>query len=141
MGQHSGLTQDRWSSFSTGQQILMIGNEMNRAKGLFSPMDKKGLALCYERVIYLTNLTIQSTLNKGLRKELLRWRNLITEVYISLITVNSSIGTSNIDMSLIEALENRHLKIFKVLLLLKYESASQIPYLIKKCGEIFQKSY
>jgi len=46
MTQHSTLTQERWSSFSSSQQILMIANEMNRAKKLFSLPDKGGLTLC-----------------------------------------------------------------------------------------------
>src|SRR5436305_15051217 len=32
MTQHSSLSSARWAQFSLDQQILMIGNEMNRAK-------------------------------------------------------------------------------------------------------------
>ncbi len=94
----------------------MIGNEMNRAKKLFSPLDKTGLRLCYERVLYLTDLTIQSKIKRGLRKELLRWRDLIAGEYISIEKMTDI---------------NEHLKIFKSLLLLNPESSRQIPYLIK----------
>lgn len=121
MPQHSGLTQDRWLSFSHIQQILMIGNEMNRAKKLFSPLDINGLRLCYERVLYLTDFTIQSNSSRNFIKELLRWRDLVAEEYISLITVKDSMRIQNI---------NNHLKFFKILLLLSFESAGQIPYLI-----------
>ena len=120
MVQHSGLTQERWSSFSLLHQILMIGNEMNRAKKLFSPLDKTGLIFCYERVIYLTNLTVKSNPMRGLRKELLRWRDLVAEEYINLMSAEAIMPDIN-----------RHLKIFKSLLLLNPESAGQIPYLIK----------
>jgi len=120
MVQHSGLTQERWSSFSLLQQILMIGNEMNRAKRLFSPLDKTGLIFCYERVIYLTDLTVKSNPMRGLRKELLRWRDLVAEEYINLMSAEAIMPDIN-----------RHLKIFKSLLLLNPESAGQIPYLIK----------
>ena len=77
--QHSALTQERWLSFSQAQQILIIANEMNRAKRLFSPLDKRGLALSYERVLCLTDLTVQSNSQRSLRKELLRWRDIVSE--------------------------------------------------------------
>jgi hypothetical protein len=32
MSQHSSLSSERWAQFNLDQQILMIGNEMNRAK-------------------------------------------------------------------------------------------------------------
>lgn len=121
MAQHSDLTLDKWLSFSHIQQILMIGNEMNRAKKLFSPLDKIGLRLCYERVLYLTDFTIQSNSSRSFRKELLYWRDLVAEEYISLITARDSTKIQDI---------NNHLKIFKTLLLLSFESAGQIPYLI-----------
>lgn len=116
MTQHATLTQNRWSSFSTPQQILMIANEMNRAKNLFSPLDSRGLLLCYERVLLLTDLTIQSSSRRGLRKELLRWRDYAAQEYLLLTE-------GNFDRS-------RHLKLFKSLLLFNPESASQIAYLI-----------
>lgn len=120
MTQHSALPQERWSSFSPSQQILMIANEMNRAKRLFSLQDAHGIQLCYERGLYLTDLTIQLNSKRGFRKELLRWRDLAAEEYLSLSQC-SEMGKPDID---------RHLKIFKCLLLLTPESAKQIPYLI-----------
>lgn len=120
MAQHSSLTQERWSSFSPVQQILMIANEMNRAKRLFAPLDIIGLKLCYERILYLTDLTIEANCKRGFRKELLRWRNLAAEEYFALSQDN---GMSKSDI-------NKHLKIFKTLLLFSPESAQQISYLI-----------
>lgn len=128
MPQHSALTQERWSSFSPGQQILMIANELNRAKRLFSPPDTNGLKLCYERILYLTDLTVQSTLGRpsacqgsnaqrSLRKELLRWRNLAAEAYLSLY--------QSVELNI-----NRHMKLFKALLLLSPESAKQIRHVV-----------
>jgi len=32
MTQHSSLSPERWAQFNLDQQILMIGNEMHRAK-------------------------------------------------------------------------------------------------------------
>ncbi|MBI3754036.1 MAG: hypothetical protein HY266_08360 [Deltaproteobacteria bacterium] len=121
MAQHATLTVERWSSFSPVQQILMIANEMNRAKRLFSPLDKKGVTLCYERILYLTDLTIQSNPRRGFRKELLRWRDLAAEEYLSLSRNN---GISESDM-------NRHLNIFRILLLMNPESAKQISMIVR----------
>ena len=134
--QHNGLTKERWSSFSTAQQILTIANEMNRAKRLFSPLDKNGLALCYERVLYLTDLAIQLNLSRyvskrdlsrGLRRELLRWRDCVAREYICSIAAEDSLEKPDI---------NRHLKIFKSLLLLSIESANQMPYLMPMAQRI-----
>lgn len=120
MAQHSTLTQERWSSFSPAQQILMIANEMNRAKRLFSPLDKEGLKLCYERILYLTDLTVAANPRRGFRKELLRWRDLAAAEYLSFSVDNL---TKRPDIAM-------HLKIFKPLLLLSPESAGQILFLI-----------
>jgi hypothetical protein len=49
MTQHASLSPERWSAFSFDQQILMIGNEMNRAVRLVRPADRASLALAYER--------------------------------------------------------------------------------------------
>ena len=120
MVQHSALTQERWSSFSPAQQILMIANEMNRAKKLFSPLDKEGLKLCYERILYLTDLTVAANSRRGFRKELLRWRDLAAEEYLSF---SADKLTKKPDIAL-------HIKIFKPLLLLSHESAGQILFLL-----------
>jgi len=42
---------ERWAGFPLAQQILMIGNEMNRAVKLFREEDKERLRNCYERVL------------------------------------------------------------------------------------------
>lgn len=81
MSQHAGLTPERWSRFSLDQQILMIGNEMNRAAQLMDPDDRGRLHHAYERVLALTDLTIGAHDRRGLRRELLRWRDLIATLY------------------------------------------------------------
>jgi hypothetical protein len=83
MPQHSSLTPARWSAFSLDQQILMIGNEMNRARRLMSPQDRASLGLCYERVLRLVDLTVEVQTRPALRRELLRWRDLIAELYVA----------------------------------------------------------
>src|SRR6202049_1777702 len=82
MTQHATLSADRWSAFSLDQQILMIGNEMNRAMRLLRPEDGASLALAYERVLRLVDLTGEEQPRPTLRGELLRWRDLIAELYI-----------------------------------------------------------
>jgi len=80
--QHGSLSTDRWAAFSFDQQILMIGNEMNRATKLLD--DREGrLTRSYERVLNLTDLTIAVQTRPGLRRELLRWRDLVAQLYIS----------------------------------------------------------
>jgi len=81
--QHSSLTEERWLDFTLDQQILMIGNEMNRAKKLLDSADIVGLRSCYERILTLTDLTIRVNTKSTLRRELLRWRDLIGELFLS----------------------------------------------------------
>jgi hypothetical protein len=61
MSQHSSLSPERWAGFSLDQQILMIGNEMNRAKRLIELRDLQGLSPAYERVLRLLDLTVGSS--------------------------------------------------------------------------------
>jgi hypothetical protein len=82
MTQHASLSPERWEQFSLDQQILMIGNEMNRAMGLMKPEDRGHLTLAYERVLRLTDLTVEVHTRPALRRELLRWRDLIADLYI-----------------------------------------------------------
>ena len=44
MSQHSSLSPAHWSTFTLDQQILMIGNEMNRATRLLTQAETAGLA-------------------------------------------------------------------------------------------------
>jgi hypothetical protein len=82
MSQHSSLSPERWAQFSLDQQILMIGNEMDRAKRSIELGDRQGLSLSYERVLRLVDLTVEVQRRSTLRRELLRWRDLIADLYI-----------------------------------------------------------
>ncbi len=82
MSQHSSLSPERWAQFNLDQQILMIGNEMNRAKRSIEFGDRQDLSLSYERVLRLLDLTVEVQRRPTLRRELLRWRDLIAELYI-----------------------------------------------------------
>jgi hypothetical protein len=112
MAQHSELTQDRWAQFTLDHQILMIANEMNRASPLVSAGDIARAKNCYERVLQLTDLTVRTQIRSTLRGELLRWRDLIAELYLR-------------DRTLPE----EHRRAFRCLLRFTPEASRQIPYL------------
>lgn len=110
--QHASLSAERWGAFTVDQQILMIGNEMNRATRLLD--DKEGrLPRCYERVLNLTDLTITVQTKPGLRRELLRWRDLVAQLYVSP-----------------EADTHAHLEAFRCLLRFTPAASQQIPFLL-----------
>lgn len=111
MTQHASLTPERWSAFTLDQQVLMIGNEMNRAAKLMSSDEWFSLKLCYERVLRLVDLTVEVQQRPTLRRELLRWRDVVAELYIRDAPDPVS-----------------HSAAFRVLLLFTPEAAKQIPY-------------
>lgn len=80
---HANLTPERWSKFTLGQQLLMIANEMNRAARFHGPNDGPSLKLALERVLNLVDVTVAANDRPGLRRELLRWRDLVAEQYVS----------------------------------------------------------
>jgi hypothetical protein len=60
----------------------MIGNELNRARRLLEQPDRDRLRLAYERALRLTDLTVAVNERKPLRRELLRWRDLLAALYV-----------------------------------------------------------
>jgi hypothetical protein len=110
--QHAGLTPERWSAFTLEQQILMIGNEMQRAAHWFGLADRTALRGCYERVLRLVDLTVEVNSRSTLRRELLRWRDLIATLYIA----------TDPDAA-------AHDAAYRCLLLTTPGSAKQIPYM------------
>lgn len=113
MIQHAGLTLERWSSFTLDQQILMIGNEMNRAGKLTKPDDRERRASAYERALYLTDLTIEAHRRPTLRRELLRWRDLVAVLFLDR-----------------DPRPSNHREAFRALLLLTPAAARQIPHVL-----------
>ena len=83
MTQHASMTAERWARFTLDQQVLMIGNEMNRASSLLGDEDLGPLRRTYERVLRLVDLTVEARSRRGLRRELLRWRGLVAALYIA----------------------------------------------------------
>ena len=82
MTQHVGLSPERWARFSPAQRVLMIANEMHRATKLMAAVDRSRLLSAYERVLQLADLTVQTSDRRALRRELLRWRDLVAALYI-----------------------------------------------------------
>jgi hypothetical protein len=82
MTQHSALSPDRWASFPLEQQILMIGNEMHRAAKLMAAEDTRSRLLACERVLRLVDPTVEVQPRRTFRRELLRRRDLIAELYV-----------------------------------------------------------
>ena len=112
MTQHASLSPERWSAFSLDQQVLMIGNEMNRATRWMRPEDRASLNLAYERILRLVDLTVEVHDRPTLQRELLRWRDLIAELYIRA-----------------EADASAHAAAFRALLLFTPVAAQQIPFM------------
>jgi len=108
---HAGLSAERWAGFPRSQQILMIANEMNRASKLLGPADCDRLRASYERVLALANLTVQVTDSRSLRRELLRWRDLVAEQYVAP-----------------EPDSTAHAAIFRALLQLNPDAWKQLPH-------------
>jgi len=111
--QHAALSPERWASFSLDQQILMIANEMNRARKVIRCQEDGRLKNCYERILRLADLTIQVHERRGLRRELLRWRDVMAELYIAA-----------------QPHPDRHDAAFRCLLQLTPAAAEQIPYVL-----------
>lgn len=114
MTQHRGLDAERWRRFTLDQQILMIANEMNRARGLLAPGDADSLRRGYERVLRLVDLTVTVAARPALRRELLRWRGLVAEQYVA--------GRGD---------EAAHRAAFRALLRFTPAAAKQIPHLLQ----------
>jgi hypothetical protein len=109
--QHAGLTAERWARYPRGQQILMIANEMNRASKLLGAEDRERLRGSHERILALTDLTIEVNDSPTLRRELLRWRDLLAEQYVA-----------------VRGDPLAHGAIFRALLQLHPEAWKQLPY-------------
>lgn len=79
---HKNLNKKKWEKFTRGQQILMIANEINRAKNWLLKVDSIEVANCYERALELLDLTVSVVKRGNLIKELLRFREVLCEEYL-----------------------------------------------------------
>lgn len=83
MTQHAGLDRERWRGFTADQRLLMIANEMHRLRHVLAQEHAGALQRGYERVLRLTDLTVGPCERRGLRRELLRWRDLVAALYVA----------------------------------------------------------
>jgi hypothetical protein len=113
--QHASLSPERWGRFPRGHQLLMIANEMNRATALMDADDGRSRSLAYERVLRLVDLTIAVNPQRTLRRELLRWRDLVAALYLETVP--------NVRV---------HRAVLRCLLQLSPVTAAQIPYILDK---------
>jgi hypothetical protein len=81
MNQHKTITLEKWSSFSKGQQILMIANEINRVKNILLKNNSDNINSSYERALDLIDITVQDQKWASNLKELLRCREFIGMLY------------------------------------------------------------
>jgi hypothetical protein len=115
--QHGGLAPARWATFSLDQQILMIANELHRAGKLLDPGDRDLRRDSLERVLALVDLTIAVHERPALRRELLRWRDLVAALYVAP-----------------QPSPAEHLAALRCLLLFTGPSAGQIPALLERAA-------
>ena len=79
---HPSLTTEKWSGYSLDQQLLMIGNEINRLiNGIKAGQNESERRSTIERAFELTDLTI-SCQKGSLQKELLLWRDVLATLYL-----------------------------------------------------------
>ncbi|MCX5687652.1 MAG: hypothetical protein NTV71_03285 [Candidatus Omnitrophica bacterium] len=79
---HKTLTKEKWGSIPFYKQILMIANELNRAKNWISKKDSGELILCYERAFELLYLTVEVLKDKRKLRELLRFKEMLAMLYV-----------------------------------------------------------
>jgi hypothetical protein len=81
MNIHKTMTLEKWSGFSKGQQVLMIANEINRAKNILLKNNSDDINSSYERALDLIDITVQDIKWKSNLKEMLRCREFIGLLY------------------------------------------------------------
>jgi hypothetical protein len=79
---HKNLTPEKWAGYSKGQQILMIANELNRAKNWIKKNQWDETNHCYERAFELIDLTLEDLKWKTGVRELLRCREVLGALYM-----------------------------------------------------------
>ncbi|MBN2619668.1 hypothetical protein JXB22_01155 [candidate division WOR-3 bacterium] len=77
---HPGLDK-RWHTFTASQQIIMIANEMNRAKNMLAKNDTYEMKQALERAFELVDLTVENA-RQHLQYELLRFREVLCAIYL-----------------------------------------------------------
>jgi hypothetical protein len=82
--QHKNLTVEKWVRYSKGQQLLMIANELNRAKNWIDKNSNAEVNSSYERALELIDLTTaDSRWSRNVKKEIRRFREMLAAQYIA----------------------------------------------------------
>ncbi|HEX7319354.1 MAG TPA: hypothetical protein VF399_03225 [bacterium] len=90
---HPGLAQ-RWHRFTQDQRLLMIANELNRAKNLLQDSNDPVEAVnAIQRAFELVDLTVEGV-SGTLRFELLRFREALAQVYVDMTQITTMIAGS-----------------------------------------------
>jgi len=77
------MTTEKWFAYPSNQQLLMIANELNRAQHALVKGDTDNATHAWERAFELTDLTVEDSKNGRLLRELLRFREMLGETFIS----------------------------------------------------------
>ncbi len=80
---HKSLTVEKWATYTKGQQVLMIANEINRAKNWILKKQDTETNNAYERAFELIDLTVEQPKWGNGIIELLRLREILGSLYIS----------------------------------------------------------
>lgn len=80
---HKSLTTEKWFGYPAFKQLLMIANELGRARSGLEDGDSDAAIHAWERAFELTDLTVEDPKNHRLRKEMLRFRELLGEVFLT----------------------------------------------------------
>jgi len=79
---HKSLNVNKWVTYSKGQQILLIANELNRAKNWIVKEENKEVNFAYERAFELIDLAVEDPKWGVGIKELLRLREIIGMLFL-----------------------------------------------------------
>ena len=78
---HQTLTEEKWGAYPFYKQLIMIGNELNRAKNWIENNDVEKVKTCYERAFELLYLTIATLDRKNRLRELARFKEMLAGLY------------------------------------------------------------
>ena len=81
---HKNMTAEKWFAYQSFQQLLMIANELNRAQNALEKGDATYAICAWERAFELTDLTVEDKKNERMLKELLRFREMLGETFVTL---------------------------------------------------------
>jgi hypothetical protein len=80
---HKNLTQEKWQKFSKEKQILNIASELSRTKFWLEKKNEEQILNCLNRTFELIDLTINAFKNQRALKELLLFREILSQFYIN----------------------------------------------------------